>query len=233
MRIRKLEIGRLQVVRRPDRRPLRHTTSSASSGRTAAASRTSSTPSAGAWGSSSAKHLRGRSMSDVIFNGSEHRGPHGMAEVTLTFENGDPEIAATLPIEYRDYGEIAVTRRLFRDGDERVPDQQDPGAPQGHHRPLPRHRRRHQGVLHHRAGQDRPHRLGPAGGSAHADRGGRRHHQVQGAEEAGRAEDGADAAEPAAHRRHRRGDSSGASPPSSARPPRPSATSPTRTSWRT
>jgi chromosome segregation protein len=69
-----------------------------------------------AMGEQSAKHLRGRAMSDVIFNGSEHRGPHGMAEVTLTFENGDPEIAATLPLEYRDYAEIAVTRRLFRDG---------------------------------------------------------------------------------------------------------------------
>ncbi len=67
-------------------------------------------------GEQSAKHLRGRAMADVIFNGSEHRGPHGMAEVTLTFDNGDPEIAATLPLEYRDYAEIAVTRRLFRDG---------------------------------------------------------------------------------------------------------------------
>src|SRR5690349_16720015 len=67
-------------------------------------------------GEQSAKHLRGKSMSDVIFNGSEHRGPHGMAEVTLTFDNGDPEIAQTLPLEYREYAEIAVTRRLFRDG---------------------------------------------------------------------------------------------------------------------
>ncbi|MFT3776457.1 MAG: chromosome segregation protein SMC [Minicystis sp.] len=67
-------------------------------------------------GEQSAKHLRGKAMSDVIFNGSEHRGPHGMAEVTLTFENSDPEIAATLPLEYREYAEIAVTRRLFRDG---------------------------------------------------------------------------------------------------------------------
>src|SRR5262249_44888776 len=67
-------------------------------------------------GEQSAKHLRGRAMSDVIFNGSEKRGPHGMAEVTLTFENSDPEIAATLPLAYREYAEIAVTRRLFRDG---------------------------------------------------------------------------------------------------------------------
>jgi chromosome segregation protein len=67
-------------------------------------------------GEQSAKHLRGRSMADVIFNGSEHRGPHGLAEVTITFDNSDPEISATLPLEYRDYAEIAVTRRLFRDG---------------------------------------------------------------------------------------------------------------------
>lgn len=67
-------------------------------------------------GEQSAKHLRGRAMSDVIFNGSETRGPHGMAEVTLTFDNSDQVAAQTLPIEYRDYAEIAVTRRLYRDG---------------------------------------------------------------------------------------------------------------------
>jgi len=67
-------------------------------------------------GEQSAKHLRGRAMEDVIFNGSESRGPNGMAEVTLTFDNTNPEYAASLPIEYRDYPEIAVTRRLYRDG---------------------------------------------------------------------------------------------------------------------
>src|SRR5688572_24997697 len=67
-------------------------------------------------GEQSAKHLRGRAMEDVIFNGSESRGPNGVAEVTLTFDNTNPEYAATLPIEYRDYPEIAVTRRLYRDG---------------------------------------------------------------------------------------------------------------------
>ncbi|AKT42225.1 chromosome segregation protein SMC [Chondromyces crocatus] len=67
-------------------------------------------------GEQSAKHLRGKSMSDVIFNGSETRPMHGMAEVTLTFENSDPESAAQLPLEYKDYAEIAVTRRLYRDG---------------------------------------------------------------------------------------------------------------------
>lgn len=67
-------------------------------------------------GEQSAKHLRGRSMEDVIFNGSESRGPHGLAEVTLTFDNADPAYTELLPPEYRDYPEISVTRRLFRDG---------------------------------------------------------------------------------------------------------------------
>ncbi len=38
-------------------------------------------------GEMSAKHLRGRAMQDVIFAGSDSRGPLGMAEVTLTFAN--------------------------------------------------------------------------------------------------------------------------------------------------
>jgi chromosome segregation protein len=67
-------------------------------------------------GEQSARHLRGKSMADVIFNGSESRGPLGLAEVTIVFDNGDLEAARALPIEYRDYPEIAVTRRLYRDG---------------------------------------------------------------------------------------------------------------------
>src|SRR6187549_3504206 len=38
-------------------------------------------------GEQSAKHLRGQSMADVIFNGSDKRGPAGMAQVSLTFED--------------------------------------------------------------------------------------------------------------------------------------------------
>src|SRR5688500_15102852 len=67
-------------------------------------------------GEQSAKHLRGRAMEDVIFNGSDSRAAAGLAEVTLTFDNADPSYAETLPLEYRDYPEIAITRRLFRDG---------------------------------------------------------------------------------------------------------------------
>src|SRR5512138_468900 len=64
-------------------------------------------------GEQSARHLRGKSMEDVIFNGSESRGPCGMAEVSLTFDNSDPVEAAGLPPEFRDFPEIAVTRRLY------------------------------------------------------------------------------------------------------------------------
>src|SRR6186713_1403182 len=67
-------------------------------------------------GEQSARHLRGRSMEDVIFNGSESRGPHGLAEVTITFDNTNPEYAATLPLEFQAYPEIAITRKLFRVG---------------------------------------------------------------------------------------------------------------------
>lgn len=57
------------------------------------------------------KHLRGAGMADVIFAGSATRGPAGMAEVTISFENeGD------FPPPYSNYNEIAVSRRLFRDG---------------------------------------------------------------------------------------------------------------------
>jgi chromosome segregation protein len=67
-------------------------------------------------GEQSPKHLRGKSMEDVIFNGSESRGPHGFAEVTITFDNTDVAYARSLPPEYAAFAEIAVARRLFRDG---------------------------------------------------------------------------------------------------------------------
>ncbi len=64
-------------------------------------------------GEQSARLMRGGSMQDVIFNGSEKRGPMGMAEVTLTFEND----GKLIPLEYSQLHEIQVTRRLYRDGD--------------------------------------------------------------------------------------------------------------------
>ena len=63
-------------------------------------------------GEQSPSRLRGKAMDDVIFNGSESRGPHGYAEVAITFENAD----GLAPPEYRDYAEITVSRRLDRTG---------------------------------------------------------------------------------------------------------------------
>jgi chromosome segregation protein len=65
-------------------------------------------------GEQSARHLRGRSMEDVIFNGSESKPPLSMAEVVLTFENDRP---SELPAQYQGFGEITVGRRLFRTGE--------------------------------------------------------------------------------------------------------------------
>src|SRR3990167_6247676 len=64
-------------------------------------------------GEQNAKHLRGDQMQDIIFNGAQKRGPMGMAEVTLTLEN-DGQL---VPQEYQHFGEIEVTRRLYRNGD--------------------------------------------------------------------------------------------------------------------
>lgn len=57
-------------------------------------------------GEQSAKALRGAEMSDVIFNGCATRRPMPFAEVTLTLERPDGI----------DAGELALTRRLTRDG---------------------------------------------------------------------------------------------------------------------
>ncbi|HEX7487275.1 MAG TPA: AAA family ATPase, partial [Anaeromyxobacteraceae bacterium] len=65
-------------------------------------------------GEQSARQLRGRSMEDVIFNGSESKPPLSMAEVLITFENDRP---SELPVQYQGFGEITVGRRLFRTGE--------------------------------------------------------------------------------------------------------------------
>ncbi|HEY1098756.1 MAG TPA: AAA family ATPase, partial [Myxococcota bacterium] len=66
-----------------------------------------------AMGEQSARVLRGGIMQDVIFNGSEVRGPMGMAEVTLAFDND----GVGVPADYSHHAEIQVTRRLYRDGE--------------------------------------------------------------------------------------------------------------------
>jgi chromosome segregation protein len=64
-------------------------------------------------GERSAKHLRGKLMEDVIFGGTDGRKPLGMAEVSLTFSSED----GLAPLEYQQYSEITITRRLFRSGE--------------------------------------------------------------------------------------------------------------------
>ena len=61
-------------------------------------------------GEQSAKLLRGSSMQDVIFNGTQKRKPLSYCEVSLVFDNED----RALPM---DYAEIMVTRRVYRTGE--------------------------------------------------------------------------------------------------------------------
>lgn len=64
-------------------------------------------------GEQSAKHLRGGKMQDVIFGGSEIRGPQGMAEVSITFDTSGSHLTG----EFANYSQVQVTRRLYRDGE--------------------------------------------------------------------------------------------------------------------
>ncbi|MCB9536276.1 MAG: AAA family ATPase [Myxococcales bacterium] len=62
-------------------------------------------------GEQGAKSLRGTSMEDVVFAGSEKRGPMGMCEVRLTFLNDG---SAEVPARWQTVDEIAIERRLER-----------------------------------------------------------------------------------------------------------------------
>ena len=64
-------------------------------------------------GESSAKHLRGESMQDVIFNGSGTRKPASRASVELAFNNELGRAAG----QWSQYSEISVKRVLDRSGD--------------------------------------------------------------------------------------------------------------------
>lgn len=61
-------------------------------------------------GEQSIKNLRGKEMTDVIFNGSATRRPMNFAEITITLDNS----RGILPI---DTPEVHITRRLYRGGD--------------------------------------------------------------------------------------------------------------------
>jgi len=56
------------------------------------------------------KQLRGGSMQDVIFSGTEMRKPLGYAYVAITLDNSDRQLAI-------DYDEVTVARRLYRSGE--------------------------------------------------------------------------------------------------------------------
>ena len=63
-------------------------------------------------GESSAKNLRGESMTDVIFNGSNTRKPVTQASIELIFDNSDNSLVG----EYAAFAEISIRRRVTRDG---------------------------------------------------------------------------------------------------------------------
>src|SRR6266568_150374 len=64
-------------------------------------------------GESSAKYLRGESLTDVIFNGSSTRKPVGLATVELIFDNHDGSLGG----EYASYSEISIRRQITRDSE--------------------------------------------------------------------------------------------------------------------
>ncbi len=63
-------------------------------------------------GESSAKHLRGNAMSDVIFTGSAARAPVALASVELIFDNSDGLAGG----EFARYAQISVKRQVSREG---------------------------------------------------------------------------------------------------------------------
>ena len=62
-------------------------------------------------GESSAKQLRGESITDVIFNGSGSRKAVGQASVELVFDNSDGSLGG----EYASWSEISIKRKVTRD----------------------------------------------------------------------------------------------------------------------
>ena len=63
-------------------------------------------------GELSSRNIRGTKMEDVIFGGTDERRPMGFAEVSVTFDNSDPDHRLD-----SEYDEVTVTRRYFRTGE--------------------------------------------------------------------------------------------------------------------
>ena len=64
-------------------------------------------------GESSAKQLRGESMTDVIFNGSIKRKPISRATVELIFDNSNKSLYGL----WNNYDEISIKRLISRQGE--------------------------------------------------------------------------------------------------------------------
>ncbi len=63
-------------------------------------------------GELSSRNIRGTKMEDVIFGGTDGRRPMGFAEVSVTFDNSDPENRLD-----SEFDEVTITRRYYRTGD--------------------------------------------------------------------------------------------------------------------
>ena len=63
-------------------------------------------------GELSSRNIRGTKMEDVIFGGTDDRRPMGFAEVSVTFDNSDPENRLD-----SEFDEVTVTRRYYRTGE--------------------------------------------------------------------------------------------------------------------
>ena len=128
-------------------------------------------------GESKASELRGESMQDVIFNGTNLSKPAGRASVELVFDNADG--ARRRPVEpvRRDRRQARADARRHQ----QLLHQQPAGAPARRPGRVPRHRPRPARLRDHRPGHDLADHREQARGAAPLPRGGRGRLQVQGA----------------------------------------------------
>ena len=63
-------------------------------------------------GELSSRNIRGTKMEDVIFGGTDSRRPMGFAEVSVTFDNSDPDNRLD-----SEFDEVVITRRYYRTGE--------------------------------------------------------------------------------------------------------------------
>ena len=94
------------------------------------------------------KQLRGATMQDVIFSGTELRKPLGYAYVAITLDNSDHQLAI-------DYDEVTVARRPVPFRRKRISDQRDTVSFKRRQRAVLRHRYRERRLFDHRTGSDR------------------------------------------------------------------------------